>query len=99
MSCPAAVTVPVVGVTMPHTMLMSVVLPAPFGPRSAKISPFTMSRSTFFSACRPEAYVLVRLEIDRIGGMKRPIVPSLAADHAKAYANRGKGFRTYGAES
>jgi hypothetical protein len=29
-----------VGVTMPQTMLISVVLPAPFGPSSAKISPF-----------------------------------------------------------
>ena len=32
MSWPSAVTVPVVGVTMPQTMLISVVLPAPFGP-------------------------------------------------------------------
>ena len=45
----------VVAVTMPQMMLMSVVLPAPFGPRSAKISPRLMSRSIGFSACRPEA--------------------------------------------
>ena len=32
--------VPLDGVTIPQTILISVVLPAPFGPRSAKISPF-----------------------------------------------------------
>jgi hypothetical protein len=46
---------PALGVTMPQTMLISVVLPAPFGPSSAKISPRWISRSTRFSACRPEA--------------------------------------------
>src|SRR5258706_3072313 len=76
MSCPPAVTDPVVGVTMPQTTLMRLVLPAPVGPSSAKISSFTISRSTFFSAWRPEAYVLVRLEIARIGAMKGTIVPS-----------------------
>jgi hypothetical protein len=34
-----------------QTMLMSVVLPAPFGPSSAKISPGRMSSDTFLSAC------------------------------------------------
>ena len=43
------------GVTMPHTMLISVVLPAPLGPSSAKISPLRISRLMLFSACRPEA--------------------------------------------
>jgi hypothetical protein len=55
MSCPATVTHPDVGVTMPQTMLMSVVLPAPFGPSSAKISPRRMSRLTRLSASKPEA--------------------------------------------
>jgi hypothetical protein len=55
MSCPATVTLPVEAVTMPQTMLISVVLPAPLGPRRAKISPRSMSRSTLFRACRPEA--------------------------------------------
>ena len=36
---------PAVGVTMPQTMLISVVLPAPLGPSSAKISPSRISRS------------------------------------------------------
>src|SRR5258705_11726036 len=91
MSWPPAVTVPVVGVTIPQTMLMSVVLPAPLGPSSARISPFTMSRSTFFSACRPEAYVLVRLEIERIGGMERPIVPSPSGPWRFGIAPRNAG--------
>ncbi len=55
MSWPAACTVPRLGVTMPQTMLMSVVLPAPLGPSSAKISPLRMSRSTLSSATWPEA--------------------------------------------
>ena len=69
MSWPATVTVPVVAVTMPQTMLISVVLPAPLGPSRAKISPLWISRSTFRRACRPEAYVLVRSRIERIGCM------------------------------
>jgi hypothetical protein len=55
MSWPATVTRPELGVTIPQTMLMSVVLPAPFGPSSAKISPRRMSRLTCFSAWKPEA--------------------------------------------
>jgi hypothetical protein len=50
MSRPSTVTVPAVGVTMPQTIEIRVVLPAPFGPSSAKISPRAMSRSTCFSA-------------------------------------------------
>jgi ABC-2 type transport system ATP-binding protein len=38
------------GVTMPQTMLIRVVLPAPLGPNRAKISPLRISRSTLFSA-------------------------------------------------
>ncbi|MNR04838.1 hypothetical protein D3C85_1208310 [compost metagenome] len=50
MSWPSAITVPVEGVTMPQTMEIIVVLPAPFGPSRAKISPFSISRSMGFSA-------------------------------------------------
>ena len=39
---------------MPQMMLMSVVLPAPFGPSNAKISPFSISRLMSFSALKPE---------------------------------------------
>ncbi len=55
MSCPSTSTWPEVGVTIPHTMLMSVVLPAPLGPSRAKISPLRISRSTLFRAFSPEA--------------------------------------------
>jgi hypothetical protein len=55
MSLPATVTEPEVGLTMPQMMLMSVVLPAPFGPSSAKISPRWMSRLIPYSALKPEA--------------------------------------------
>jgi hypothetical protein len=48
-------TCPEEGVTRPQMMLIKVVLPAPFGPSSAKISPRAMSRSTGFSACSPDA--------------------------------------------
>ena len=50
---PSTSTSPPVGVTIPQTMLISVVLPAPLGPSSAKISPLRMSRSTDFSASTP----------------------------------------------
>ena len=39
MSWPSTATLPALGLTMPQMMLISVVLPAPFGPSSAKISP------------------------------------------------------------
>jgi hypothetical protein len=55
MSRPSTVTLPELGRTMPQTMLISVVLPAPFGPSRAKISPRRISRLTSFSACSPEA--------------------------------------------
>ncbi len=41
--------------TMPQMMLISVVLPAPFGPSSAKISPRLMSRLMSFSAVKAGA--------------------------------------------
>ena len=50
MSWPSAITVPVVGVTIPQTMEINVVLPAPFGPSRAKISPLLIVRSMRFSA-------------------------------------------------
>src|ERR1044071_6850506 len=52
---------------MPQMMLMRVVLPAPLGPSSAKISPRRMVRSTRLRAAKPLAYVLLRPEIDTIG--------------------------------
>src|ERR1043166_144433 len=69
MSCPATVTHPDVGVTMPQTMLMSVVLPAPFGPKSAKISPLRISRLISRRALNPDAYVLKRCETEMMDVM------------------------------
>ncbi len=43
--CPKTVTEPAVGSERPRIMSIVVVLPAPFGPRKATISPGRMSRS------------------------------------------------------
>jgi hypothetical protein len=45
---------PALVLTMPQTMLISVVLPAPLGPSRAKITPRRMSRSTPLRAWKPE---------------------------------------------
>src|SRR5689334_6168255 len=55
MSCPSASTRPALGRTRPQMMLISVVLPAPFGPSRAKISPRLMARLMSDSACKPLA--------------------------------------------
>jgi hypothetical protein len=54
MSWPSTVTLPALGLTMPQMMLISVVLPAPFGPSSAKISPLRISRLMSFQRLKPE---------------------------------------------
>src|SRR3569832_662281 len=69
MSWPSTRTTPEVGVTMPQMMLIKVVLPAPLGPSSAKISPWPMSRSTLLSACKPDSYVLVSFEMEMMDDM------------------------------
>ena len=53
MSCPKTLAVPDVLVTSEETMPIAVVLPAPFGPSSAKKSPCATSRSIPFSAWTP----------------------------------------------
>src|SRR5262245_31348040 len=72
MSWPSTVTVPALGLTMPQTMLISVVLPAPFGPSRAKISPRRISKLMRCSAWNPDAYVFERLEMEMIEGMGAP---------------------------
>ncbi len=57
---------------MPHMTPMSVVFPAPLGPRSAKISPFAISKLTASRAVRPDAYFFVTAVTDIIDGMKYP---------------------------
>ena len=55
MSCPSTRIVPWLGRTRPQMVPIRVVLPAPFGPSRAKISPRLISRLTFLSAVKPEA--------------------------------------------
>src|SRR5580765_1987501 len=86
MSWPATETLPSLALTIPQTMLMSVVLPAPFGPRSAKISPGSISRLMFLSALKPDAYVLERLVTERTGCMG----PCVAAETRHTQARCGE---------
>src|SRR5689334_24300373 len=67
MSWPPTVTLPSLRLAMPQMMLISVVLPAPFGPSSAKISPRSMERVTPLSAWKPPAYDLVRSVTETMG--------------------------------
>ena len=53
MSRPKTNTFPEVLVTSEEMMPIAVVLPAPFGPSSAKKSPDSTSRSMPFNACTP----------------------------------------------
>jgi hypothetical protein len=60
MSWPSASTLPAGGFTMPQTMPMSVVLPAPLGPSSAKISP--SKRLLTLNAAENDLDVVLRRE-------------------------------------
>src|SRR5450759_3166094 len=51
-SNPATVPVPPVGAKIPVSMRIVVDLPAPFGPRKPKISPFCTSKLTRFTAMK-----------------------------------------------
>ena len=53
MSRPRNSTRPDVGRSRPQSMLTSVVLPAPFGPMRARISPGSIRKSTSRTAWRP----------------------------------------------
>src|SRR4029077_304191 len=79
---PSTVTLPSVGTNMPQMMPMSVVLPAPLGPSSAKISPRRISRLMSLRATSPEAYVLNSFEIEMMGcmGMRTFVRKSLGGD-------------------
>src|SRR6478672_6515521 len=63
-------------------MLISVVLPAPLGPSSAKISPRRISRLMSLRATSPEAYVLNSFEIEMMGcmGMRTFMRKSVGGD-------------------
>src|SRR6185503_19492716 len=77
LSSPSIVTVPADLLTMPQTILISVVLPAPLGPSSAKISPFSISRSMGFSASNPDAYVLATPLTEMIDTRARSLVEGM----------------------
>src|SRR4051812_6475299 len=77
------VTVPALGVMSAQTMLMSVVLPAPFGPSSAKISFFFSSRRRHTRSV--SAFLLNRssdlFEMDAVGALRlSPLRRGLAID-------------------
>ena len=52
-SCPSSVTRPESGVFWPLSMSKQVLLPAPFGPISARISPAFSANDTPRTACTP----------------------------------------------
>src|SRR5688500_9324206 len=51
-STPATTALPLVGASSPVSILMVVVLPAPFGPRNPKISPDCTLKLTAFTAVK-----------------------------------------------
>ncbi|MFO0616971.1 MAG: hypothetical protein U0414_30530 [Polyangiaceae bacterium] len=91
-SCPSATIVPRLIVTIPQTMWISVVLPAPFGPSRAKISPRSISRSTDFSATKPSLYVLPTPSMRRMGAMSARSAAAARSEHRPA-GGRGRGGR------
>src|SRR6266545_6319665 len=62
-------------------MFMRVVLPAPFSPRSARISPSSTSRSTSSLATTPGKRLVIPLNSSRTGG--------LPSGQRKAYGGAG----------
>ena len=61
---PFTAMVPEVGCKRVVSILMVVVLPAPFGPRNAKMLPFGTSKEMSFTAVNPCLNVLVRFLTD-----------------------------------
>jgi hypothetical protein len=81
---------------MPQTALIRVVLPAPFGPRSAKISLHCISRSISTRALNPFSKVLfsdtIVIALDINGPHDTPRAPSYGInDEAEEGAQRGNG--------
>ncbi len=58
-SCPATIAVPLLGGTSVVSMRMRVLLPAPFGPRRPKISPFCTVKLTLSTACNLPKRLLI----------------------------------------
>jgi len=75
---PATVAVPEFGMSKPVRIFNQVDLPAPFGPMSAAIVPFEISKETRSSAtCDPKLRPISRQEIIKItiSHAKKPVVP------------------------
>src|SRR5687768_15794265 len=65
-SIPATTARPLVGASSPVSILMVVVLPAPFGPRNPKISPAFTAKLTAFTAVKsPKLLVRPSTAMDR----------------------------------
>jgi hypothetical protein len=60
MSCPFIVAVPLVGRSKVESMFSVVVLPAPFGPKKPKISPFFTVKLMPLTALTVPLYVFLR---------------------------------------
>ncbi len=74
-SNPATVAEPAVGIASVHSMLIVVVLPAPFGPRNPKVSPRKTSNSTPATATRsPNRFSSPRTEMTE-SGVAAPVSP------------------------
>ncbi len=98
MSAPATSTLPELGRTIPQTMLIKVVLPAPFGPSRPKISPARTSNDTSSTDVNgaPATLITTRdgsmagvIWVDR--GVVTGVAGSLSADEVLAVA---RGLRT-----
>src|SRR6476469_3503515 len=100
MSCPSTETAPCEVFTIPQTMLISVVLPAPLGPSSAKISPRRISRLMSLRATSPEAYVLNSFEIEIMGcmGIRTFVRKSLGGDWMRGGSGLLDGRRQVGSK-
>src|ERR1019366_905343 len=79
MSRPSKTMRPLVGAKTPAMRLKSVVLPAPFGPMSATISPWSTRSDTSETAFRPRKYLQAPM-ISSIAGIRLVPLPALEAE-------------------
>src|SRR5918999_3338873 len=82
MSVPAKRTLPASGSRLPASWLMKVVLPAPFGPITACVSPSRTSKS-MPSHARSAPKVLVKPRTSSIGFVQDPCEAAPEEDHGK----------------
>ena len=75
-SVPSNSASPVSGRVLPVMTSIIVVLPAPFGPMIARISPGSMTKDKLFSALKPSKRHRDTVEIEDVVGLERPCCPS-----------------------